>query len=252
MPRLAGSAALLVAAVGTAHGAMVLPSGGTSLDNILNGPFAGSFQVEDKRFDISSFSGSSSLALDILVKPVVFANPLDGIGFDLVFSNVSVHDDDKELGNDDGSPTSLTFGLDYTVTITEPGFAIKDALLAIKGSALTGGDDIVDDDDGNAFFRVTEEYAGMGLMQDLVVEDDATGMEIVDQKFFENNLQQSLDVMKDVELFAEGGKNYDGDDDDDGFVSVEFIRQTFSQVPAPGTTALLLAGGIAAARRRRA
>ena len=97
-----GFASVLAALGGTAVGAIVLPEEGATLDEILNGSYGGSFEVLDKRFDFTNFDGTSGLAHDILVKPVVFPNPLDGIGFDLIFSNVTISDDDKEVGNDDG------------------------------------------------------------------------------------------------------------------------------------------------------
>ena len=88
-------------------------------------------------------------------------------------------------------------------------------------------------------------------MQDLSVEDDSSGVEVIDQKFFEDNPQQSLSVMKDIELFATGGDKYDNDDDDDASVSVDFIRQTFSQIPTPGGALVLGLAGVGLAARRR-
>ena len=244
------SSGLVVAVASTAQATQLLPPGGAPLKEILGGSYGGSFQVLDKRFDFTHFGGTGSLAADILVVPVVFPNPLDGIGFDLIFSDVTIHDDDREAGNDDGAPTSLAFSLEYDVTITEPGFAIKDVLLAVQGTSLTGGDDD-DGDNGDAFLQVTEEYMGIGLMQSLVVEDDASGALFQTQDFFKDNPQQSLSVVKDILLFASGGDGRDGDDDDDATVSVDFIRQTFSQIPSPGPVAIALMGVPLLARRRR-
>jgi hypothetical protein len=226
---------------------------GTTLAEILdvNGPYNGLFHVFDKEFNVTSFSGAN--AGDIVVNPVIFSNPLDGIGFDLVFMLGSGDSDDSD--NESGSPDGgvlkqLIFN--YTVTITDPSFVITDALLATSGSALTGGSDF-DGDNGDAFIQIFETYSGTGLSNTLMIQDDFAGGTVTDQQFFSGNPQTSIDVNKVIDIFANGGEEMDGDSDDDASASLDFIRQTFSQtlIPTPGVVTVLLLAPAMIGRRRR-
>ncbi|NBQ88780.1 MAG: PEP-CTERM sorting domain-containing protein [Betaproteobacteria bacterium] len=60
---------------------------------------------------------------------------------------------------------------------------------------------------------------------------------------FSPNGYRAFEVNKDIKFFANG---------DEDFATASFIRQEFSQVPAPGAIALMGLGGFAAMRRRRA
>ena len=110
---------------------------GTTLAEILDvsGPYNGSFHVFDKQFDITAFSGAN--AADIILDPTIFANPLDGVGFDMsfLFASGDADDVDNETGFANGGAEKW-ITLDYTVTITDPLFVITDALLSVSGMAM--------------------------------------------------------------------------------------------------------------------
>ncbi|MHC4079711.1 MAG: PEP-CTERM sorting domain-containing protein [Planctomycetota bacterium] len=181
------------------------------------------FQVDDKEFFISSFDALGIEAADILVTPVNL------------------------------------FTLVYTVAALSPGRLITDAHLAFDGSATGDDDDTFgggDDDDGEAIATVMESiFTGRGdLLGELQVLADSNihpdDWVLVDDIVFDP--QMSLTVTKTALFRAIG------DDDDlllldcDSIASATFIRQTFSQIPAPGSLWLLgLAGAVAGIRRRQ-
>jgi uncharacterized protein (TIGR03382 family) len=53
---------------------------------------------------------------------------------------------------------------------------------------------------------------------------------------------RTFEVNKDLKFFAA---------EESGFATASFIRQEFSQIPAPGALALLGAAGLVGSRRRR-
>jgi hypothetical protein len=53
---------------------------------------------------------------------------------------------------------------------------------------------------------------------------------------------RAFEVNKDLKFFAATAS---------GFATASFVRQEFSQVPAPGSIALLFAAGMLGGRRRR-
>ncbi len=239
--RLAAAVVLASGAALSTQAQVVLPDNGTSLWQILdnNGPYAGSFQVGDKLFDFTGYDGGNHLADQITIKPVIFDNPLDGIGFDIVM-NLTFDTDDLQNPSqrgDDGA--GVKFNLDYTVTVLDPTLAINCALLGVKGTAS-----------GNAHISVSEDYVGTGVMDWLMIQDDASGNEVTSTKMFDP--VTTLDVNKHVDIFVGGDDDRPGGGGDDtSSVHIEYIRQTFSQIPSPGTAVVFGAFGLAASRRRR-
>ena len=85
------------------------------------------------------------------------------------------------------------------------------------------------------------------LLKQLAVFDNAleTGniTRLVDSVDFSPNGYRAFEVNKDMKFFAAHRED---------FATASFVRQEFSQVPAPGVAALLGLGGMVASRRRRA
>jgi hypothetical protein len=246
---ICGAALAVCLAAGRADAGFILPDEGMALSDLIGV----AFQVDDKEFFISSFDASGMEAADILVTPVNLG--MDATGFDLN-GDFTVRGDDDDLRHDE---EIIEFTLVYTVDALSPGRLITDAHLAFDGSATGDDDDTFgggDDDDGEAIATVMESiFTGRGdLLGELQVLADSNihpdDWVLVDDIVFDP--QMSLTVTKTALFRAIG------DDDDlllldcDSIASATFIRQTFSQIPAPGSLWLLgLAGAVAGIRRRQ-
>lgn len=251
---------MLTAVASTARADLIDISGGTTtLDQLIGH----SFIVDDKEFDISGYASTGDVTIqasNILVMPIDMG--LAGIGFDLVPASggsfiVDMYDDDDEEGNDDDDGLQAQIVLNYTVSIlldaVNAGFRITDAHLALDGVATGDEDDDSDGDDSSALAKITETYTGAGgFSQVLMVQAASDEVSVMDANFFDATPQVSLGVEKVIDLFALGGEGYDGDEDDDASLQIHYIRQTFSQIPEPGSLGLLALGGLALLRRRRA
>lgn len=146
----------------------------------------------------------------------------------------------------DATPGNQTFAemnLQYTVSVLpefyDRGVRLHDCRLTFNGSAGGGGsfarvDESVTDLDRNAF---------LGQMSAFYNANDPDQVQYVDALDFSPNGYRAFEVNKDIKFFANG---------DEDFATASFIRQEFSQVPAPGAIALMGLGGFAAMRRRRA
>lgn len=232
-----------------AYAGFILPEEGVPLDTVIGVPFL----VKDKEFTVSKFVSADFDPSTITIKPVNLG--LDGIGFDLL-GDFTVGDDDGDDGESGNDGVSAAFALDYSVTILASGLFFNDANLSFDGFATDEDDDDDsngnpgDDDDDDTFVSVMETILGIG---DLSVFVDAMGNEMLTDKIFFDPTETSLSVSKLFEVFA-------GDDDDDDEIfgddsaaGATMIRQTFSQIPAPGTLGLLGLGGLwlGGGRRRR-
>ena len=219
-----------------------LPETGLSLSELIGHAFL----VDDKEFFITSFDSTTIDPTTILVLPVNLG--LSAIGFDLVGAFGISDDDNGGLGG------TIGFTLAYTVDVLTPGFLIEDANLAFDGFAEGGDDDGTPGDD-DAMATITEVIKTLGGGQLATLGTFAmSGMDdqdwvMIDKAFFAP--QTSISVLKTVLLFADEDDMPPYPPFDDNGASMTFIRQTFSQIPAPGALALLGVAGLAGGRRRR-
>ncbi|MBL0928196.1 MAG: hypothetical protein IBJ11_11185 [Phycisphaerales bacterium] len=223
----------LLAVAGAAQAAIVLPQGGIPL-GVFVGPNAQDrqFIVGDKLFTVTSFvNGSQQVILpqNITLTPVDFG--LDGIGFQM----------SGAFFDDPNVPGSLQFQLNYTVEILNlPEFAnffIKDAILQFNGntgpnSVATIAETLTDANNGLLVGNMQVQSSG-------ALNDPNNLRKLQDQIFFAN--RKKLNVVKDIQFIAGQG----------GFAEASFIRQTFSQVPTPGTLILTGIAGLVGLRRKR-
>lgn len=129
----------------------------------------------------------------------------------------------------------------YSVTVTDPSFAISDAHMTYNGVSGLGAFSIVTEQ----FF--TGGFGGTVVGQMEVHNDGGSDVKLQDTIIFGQTFTK-LWVEKDIHL--EGpGDGYNG-----GFATISIIDQSFSQVPEP-TTAMLTLGSIGALwvlRKRKA
>ena len=149
----------------------------------------------------------------------------------------------------DGGPNDQTvqdMNLQYKVEILPEFYArgvrLRDAFLAFNGSAGGTGsfarvaETIFETDTGDLLGNMNVFYNfGPPATIQLSDEIDFTAQNPLGYR--------SLECNKNLKFFA----NTDG-----GFSSCSFVRQQFSQIPAPGAFALLGIAGVVAGRRRRA
>lgn len=238
----ASLAAMLAAALvaGGAHAVITLGNGQSINLGTLMGPDSDrTVIVNDKMFVFESFSSSQFDPSLFSVIGFVSANPnqwgLHSVGFDLT----------GPFG--DGSPGNTLvheMNLQYNVSVLPEFYAqgvrLHDCRLTFNGSA--GGD--------GSFSRVDETVFDLDqnqFLKQLSVYDTAmdTGnlTKYVDSVDFSPNGYRAFEVNKDMKFFAAHVND---------FATASFVRQEFSQVPAPGVAALLGLSGMVASRRRRA
>jgi hypothetical protein len=223
-------AAIAVAlSAGAAQAVFVLQNGQqVSLSSVLNSDDH-KFQVGDKIFTILTFTSNAVPAANIAVTGFISNNPLDGIGFDLTGG----------FGDVPGDTTISDIIFRYTVEIAEPqlgqGFRIKDTGLVFNGSAVgTGSYARVDESILDYFGIPGANLLGTRQVWDIAGPPQSTSLQ--DFQVFANGASYSkLEIIKDIQFFA----------------VASFVRQSFSQTPTPGGSALLAIGGLILARRRR-
>ena len=246
MTRLTRSPACLVASLGltliagSAHAVVVLGNGDSINLGALMGPGSDrTVIVADKMFQFESFTSSQFSASYFSVIGFVSGSTnqwgLHNVGFDLT----------GPFGDGDpGSGLVHEQNLQYTVSVLPEyyaqGIRLHDCRLTFNGSA--GGD--------GSFSRVDETIIDADqnqFLKQLSVFDTAmdTGnlTRLVDGVDFSPNGYRAFEVNKDMKFFAAHRED---------FATASFIRQEFSQVPAPGVAALLGLSGMVASRRRRA
>lgn len=237
--RSAASLALVLglAGAGSASAGVVVLGNGDSiiLADLLEA--GGQFIVDDKLFTIDSWRTDVFDAGTISIVGFIALNPnqygFRNIGFDMI----------GPFG--DGTPGNTAVheaNLQYTVEVLplyyQQGVRIHDARLTFNGSAGGPGsfsrvDETMIDLDTNTFLGDLEVFYNAGSPPQFDLSDDI---------IFNLPGYRALEINKDLKFFSPTAE---------GFSTASFIRQEFSQIPAPGALALLGAAGLAARRRRR-
>ena len=237
--RSAASLALVLAlaGAGSASASVVVLGNGDSiiLEDLLDA--GGQFIVDDKLFTIDSWRTDVFDAGTISIVGFIALNPnqygFRNIGFDMI----------GPFG--DGTPGDTAVheaNLQYTVEVLpqyyQQGVRIHDARLTFNGSAGNPGsfarvDETMIDLDTNTFLSDLEVFYNAGNPPQFDLSDDV---------IFDLPGYRALEVNKDMKFFSPTAE---------GFATASFVRQEFSQIPAPGALALLGAAGLVARRRRR-
>ena len=235
---LAGLSALVPAC--NAGAEIVLGNGDTvSLSTILATEDR-KVRIDDKIFTFESYSSSVFEANELTVIGFIASNGMPGtrnVGFDLTgpFGDGSPGDGHVHEAN-----------LQYTVEVSEDAYARGVRLCDVKSvfNGSSGGDgsyarvdESVFDLDGNTFLGQLSVFDISGPPRETRLEDYADYCLLNDGMGY-----RAFEVNKDLKFFAAT---------EDGFATASFVRQEFSQIPAPGALALLGVGGLLAGRRRR-
>jgi hypothetical protein len=223
-----------------AHAVLVLGNGDSINLAELMASNDRSFIVNDKLFRFEAFSSSQSDASLYNVVGFVSLNPNQfgqfNVGFDLI----------GPFG--DGTPGDGVvheLNLQYEVSVLPEFYAqgvrLCDARLTFNGSAGADGsfarvDETIFDLDANQFLGNMATYDIFGPPRETLF---STGLDFCE--IFGTDGYRAFEVNKDMKFFAATA---------DDFATASFIRQEFSQIPAPGAVALLGAAGLAARRRR--
>jgi hypothetical protein len=195
--------------------------------------------IEDKLFTFESFTSSTFKKGDFSIVGFVSQNPnqfgLYNVGFDL-FGPMG----DATPGNGQASELNLQ----YTVAVLEDayrqGVRLCDTRLTFNGAAGGNGsysrvDESVFDLDANQLLGQLSAFDFAGPPRDTQLTDWADFC--TDQQ----PGYRAFEVNKDLKFLAVG---------ENGFSSASFVRQEFSQVPAPGALAILALAGLCGRRRR--
>lgn len=240
---LALPALLAILAPATAADASIVLTNGQSVNlaALLAPTSDRQFIIGDKRFTFESFGSDVFDPANFSVIAFVSQNPnqygLYNIGFDLV----------GPFG--DGTPGSEELhemNLQYTVEVLPEYYAMGvrlcDVGLTFNGSAGGTGsfsrvDETVFDLDADQFLGQLSafDFAGPPRVTDL--NEHVDFCELLGSPGY-----RAFEVNKDLKFFAATASSY---------ATASFVRQEFSQVPAPGAIALLGTAGLLAARRRR-
>lgn len=240
---LALPALLAILAPATAADASIVLTNGQSVNlaALLAPTSDRQFIIGDKRFTFESFGSDVFDPANFSVIAFVSQNPnqygLYNIGFDLV----------GPFG--DGTPGSEELhemNLQYTVEVLPEYYAMGvrlcDVGLTFNGSAGGTGsfsrvDETVFDLDADQFLGQLSafDFAGPPRVTDL--NEHVDFCELLGSPGY-----RAFEVNKDLKFFAATASSY---------ATASFVRQEFSQVPAPGALALLGTAGLLAARRRR-
>lgn len=239
--RIALGAAALFAA-NAANAVIVLGNGDTvNLGVLMANGSDRKFIVNDKLFTVESINTSVFHLDDFTVMGFISQNAnqygLKNTGFDLT----------GPFG--DGSPGDghvHEMNFQYTVEVLPEYYAkgvrLCDAQLIFNGSS--GGEGSFSRVDETIFDLDANQYLGeMNVFDNAGPPPQNSPFASLDFcKLYGTEGYRAFEVNKDLKFFAatEGG-----------FATASFVRQEFSQVPAPGALALLCAAGAASRRRRR-
>ncbi|MFI4861872.1 MAG: PEP-CTERM sorting domain-containing protein [Phycisphaerales bacterium JB063] len=133
-----------------------------------------------------------------------------------------------------------------------PGGGSSDALITfdvtvldpnrmISGAHLAGNPDVLGGNGGSSFGGITETFLTGNTSDSLSIFATQDSAVLADWVFFDTPTS-TLSVQKNITLFA---------DDDAVATTLSFVDQTFTQIPEPGSLALIGLGGLALLRRRR-
>ena len=234
----AATAALFVA--GSASAVIVLGNGDkVSLSEVFAQGSDRMVCIDDKLFNFESFASSQFAIGDYTLIGFVSQGTnsygLHNVGFDLT----------GPLG--DGSPGDggvHEMNLQYSVAVKadayERGVRLCDARLTFNGSAGGIGsfarvDETVFDLDANQLLGQLSVFDFFGPPPDTRLTDGRDFCAEGAPGF------RAFEINKDLKFFAAQAN---------GFATASFVRQEFSQVPAPGAVALIALAGIVGRRRR--
>jgi hypothetical protein len=192
--------------------------------------------INDKVFHFESVATAHFTLRDISLIGFISNMPnghgLRNVGFDIVGGFGDAYPGDGVIAE---------MNLQYSIAVAEgeyeAGVRIHDARLTFNGSAYGVG----------AYSRIDETLLDLDaneLVGNLSVYDNfgpPRSTKLTDQVVWENGGFRALEVNKNLKFLAptpESGS------------SASFIRQEFSQVPAPGAVSLLALAGVVGRRRR--
>ena len=198
-------------------------------------------QINDKIFNFESYTSTAVDTSQISIIGFVSLNQnqfgLYNVGFDLT----------GPLG--DGFPgdgliaeANLQYSVEVEQSYYDRGVRLCDARVVFNGNSFGSGsyatvDETIFDLDANQYLGELEVF-NVQNSQPLVQLVDA--VDFCD--IYGTTGYRAFEVNKDMKFFANAA---------DGVASCSFIRQEFSQIPAPGALALLGVAGLLGARRRR-
>jgi uncharacterized protein (TIGR03382 family) len=197
--------------------------------------------IDDKKFVFESFASAHFQLQDITLIGFISLNG-NGHGFRNVGFDLAGGWGDTTPGDDNISEANLQYTVEVNPDAYEWGLRLCDMKATFNGDASGIGsyarvDESVFDLDTNTFLGQLSIYDFYGPPQE---------ERLVDYRdFCEQNPDgfRALEVNKDFKFYAQ---------DENHFASASFIRQEFSQIPAPGALALLGLAGAVGSRRRRA
>jgi hypothetical protein len=196
--------------------------------------------IDDKKFVFESFT---SAHFDLESITLIGFISLNGNGFG--YRNVGF---DLAGGFGDTLPGDQTIAeanLQYTVEVTESAYAQGLRLCDVKATfngdvAGTGAyarvDETIIDLDTNTFLGQLSVYNFWGPPRDTQLSD------YIDFCADGHEGYRAFEINKDMKFFAPS---------ENSFSSASFVRQEFSQIPAPGAIALLGLAGLVGRRARR-
>ena len=234
------AASIAMVAAGSANAVIVLGNGDSvSLATVL-ATGDRMVQIDDKLFTFESYSSSVFEPNEVNIVGFISQNTnsygLRNVGFDITgpFGDGSPGDGHVHEAN-----------LQYSVAVMADAYARGVRLCDVKTvfNGSTGGegsfsrvDESIFDLDANQFLGQLSVYDIFGPPRDTVLEAYADYCDLNGGLGY-----RAFEVNKDLKFFAANP---------DGFATASFIRQEFSQIPAPGAFALLGIGGLVAGRRR--
>lgn len=197
--------------------------------------------IDDKKFTFESFSSAHFALSDITLVGFISLNG-NGHGFRNVGFDLSGGWGDTTPGDDTISEANLQYTVEVNPDAYEWGLRLCDMRATFNGDSFGTGsyarvDESVFDLDANNFLGQLSIYDFYGPPPQQQLTDYRDFCEQYMDGF------RALEVNKDFKFYAQ---------EENHFSSASFIRQEFSQIPAPGALALLGLAGAVGSRRRRA